>query len=80
MLYNVKESVPLPKRKGAGNTAFPWFSGFLCLTPVFSFAAVEHRGLCEDEILSQHLEGCLMIIKNKMDYSLKWQTEVYIVV
>lgn len=57
----------------ADSTALPWFSGLLCLTPVLLFGAAEHRGLCEDEFPTQHLEACLMIIKNKMNYSLKWQ-------
>lgn len=57
-----------------GSTALQCFLGFLCRTRLLLFAASEHRGLCEDEFHSQHLEACLMIIKTKMNYSLKWGT------
>lgn len=55
-----------PWSKDADNNALPCFAGCLCLTPVLVFAASEHMGLCEDEFTSQHLEACLMIIKNKI--------------
>lgn len=82
MLCNLKieRCLKFPWSKYSGNAALPCFSGFLCLTWVPLFAAAEHRGLCEDEFHSQHLEACLMIIKSKMNYSLKWQGEGYAVV